>query len=954
MTIGMFPYTASAAVIPVTILSSNTAAQNQKLIQDAIGLAGAGDTITVIGNATANAILKLNIPDDITVQWEAAYSGTANPVVDLTGEGNFNVVVGGVISNTSANSYTAIRANASPNNNEGIKIAVNGGTVSAVLGSAIEGAGSSTTVTITAGEVFNNATHNLRPVINMTNDSNISLNVTVTGGEVSARADSAGAYGYGIQTYGNVVVSGTGVVFTNGDYGRGINLTGVNSIATINSGATIYATGSSGVAISTATTAGVDVTNAQVIVNGGLVYANTGMAIRTTGRSSTVTVNGGLVIAYGTGITGNNNVIFTQNNAAEGFLGTKGPPNNGIVVAWNVAAAATVAWTYTELTAGHIIVWSQAGLATAVWDNTALGDGGINYINAGNTGTVGFGVNPGLIAFHPVNVTAIPQPPIPEYTIRIWGESYSPSNPSVRAAIGPEPYGNAPPYSDGMQVTVPEGGSITIPIGATASNYVYSVYYYRVGDNPLTQSTYVPPEDTCTFTNVTHDMVLRVVYASKPSGVNNIVAFAGEGGRITDPSHSIVNPRTVKVSDTVIDFTVVPLPATFNIIADGDFIISDVRVNSVSVLTNLNDPDVAIIDGTPERPSIAEYTFTATNVNVTGFNVITATFQKMYRINVSHNSGGIVAQGIVDIDAPSVVWANDGDDLTLRIVPDSGYRIGSVQVDGNPRSIPANAPYIQFPSVDGNHNIIVTFVQEGGGGGGDSDLIVPNPRPNEPGGSKGDGDVSHLLNMVDHMGYVQGVGDGKFEPDRNMTRAEIAQMFFNLLWEKNVQIIKRFPDEPDSAWHERAVHTLASIGVLTGYPDGDFHPNAQITRAEFVTIAARFMKEMPEAGQSVPFNDVPTAHWAYKYINAAVQYGWVTGYGDGSFQPDRHISRAEAVTIVNRMLNRVADKAFINSHHDLNHFDDVPGTHWAFYDIMEAYDFHDYERHDGVEEWMDR
>ena len=236
--------------------------------------------------------------------------------------------------------------------------------------------------------------------------------------------------------------------------------------------------------------------------------------------------------------------------------------------------------------------------------------------------------------------------------------------------------------------------------------------------------------------------------------------------------------------------------------------------------------------------------------------------------------------------------------------------------------------------------------------GPDEDDSGENTRPEPPPPpSPGKSDVSHLLNAEDHMQYIRGIGKNLFSPDRNMTRAEVAQMFFNLLVEQNVEITNRFPDEPDDAWHERAVHTLASMGILTGYPDGGFHPEDSITRAEFVAIAARFAEELPEAVQTMPFFDVSVQHWGYKYISAAVRFGWIKGYEDGSFQPNRLIRRAEAVTIVNRMLDRVADREYIDNHAGLDRFTDVPETHWAYYDIMEAFDSHDYERHDGKEEW---
>jgi len=232
-------------------------------------------------------------------------------------------------------------------------------------------------------------------------------------------------------------------------------------------------------------------------------------------------------------------------------------------------------------------------------------------------------------------------------------------------------------------------------------------------------------------------------------------------------------------------------------------------------------------------------------------------------------------------------------------------------------------------------------------GGDDQD---PAPAPTRPGGP---GDVSHVLNTKDHMQYVWGFGNNDFKPEQDMSRAETAQLFYNLLLNKNVPITKQFPDVPADKWYAKAVLTLASLGLITGYPDGSYRPDASVTRAEFTALTTQFAAEYPEITLSFPFYDVAVTHWAYRYINAAVQYGWVVGYGDGRFAPEDNITRAEVVTLVNRMLGRVPDREYIDSHTELLRFSDVPATYWQFYGIMEAYHEHDYEWQNGVEKWID-
>jgi hypothetical protein len=190
-----------------------------------------------------------------------------------------------------------------------------------------------------------------------------------------------------------------------------------------------------------------------------------------------------------------------------------------------------------------------------------------------------------------------------------------------------------------------------------------------------------------------------------------------------------------------------------------------------------------------------------------------------------------------------------------------------------------------------------------------------------------------------------------FEPERSITRAEVAQIFYNLLLDRNVQITTSFPDVADNAWYAPAVNTLASLGMIIGHPNGNFHPNTPVTRSEFVTIAVRFAQEVPDELAELPFTDVSHEHWAYGNIQAAVHFGWITGYTDGTFRPNRPLSRAETVAIVNRMLERTADRAFISQHPELSIFDDVPSTHWAFYDIMEASVEHAYHIENDVEDW---
>ena len=142
---------------------------------------------------------------------------------------------------------------------------------------------------------------------------------------------------------------------------------------------------------------------------------------------------------------------------------------------------------------------------------------------------------------------------------------------------------------------------------------------------------------------------------------------------------------------------------------------------------------------------------------------------------------------------------------------------------------------------------------------------------------------------------------------------------------------------------------MTSAGILEGYEDGTFRPDASITRAEFAAIASRFDKL--EAG-SKTFSDVPESHWAYEAISSAAEKGWINGYPDGTFRPENAITRAEAVTLANAVLQRECDEAFVADHlSEMLTFNDLSDGHWAYGEIMEAANAHDYESVDGSETW---
>lgn len=208
------------------------------------------------------------------------------------------------------------------------------------------------------------------------------------------------------------------------------------------------------------------------------------------------------------------------------------------------------------------------------------------------------------------------------------------------------------------------------------------------------------------------------------------------------------------------------------------------------------------------------------------------------------------------------------------------------------------------------------------------------------------------LNRRDHYAFLVGYADGTFGPECNMTRAEVTTMFARLLTEQieaDKTYSSTFNDVAKNCWAANYIGYMQQFGIVTGYTDGSFRPNAPVTRAEFAAIASRFEKLTQG---SASFTDVPDTHWAVRYINFAATRGWVTGYEDGTFKPEHSITRAEVAAVTCRLLERSADQTYIRSHiGELRTFADVTESHWAYWYAMEAANGHDYTKSGASENW---
>ena len=202
-----------------------------------------------------------------------------------------------------------------------------------------------------------------------------------------------------------------------------------------------------------------------------------------------------------------------------------------------------------------------------------------------------------------------------------------------------------------------------------------------------------------------------------------------------------------------------------------------------------------------------------------------------------------------------------------------------------------------------------------------------------------------MLNKTDHFAYVIGYPDGTVHPNGQITRAEVATIFFRLLRDKvrdgAFTTSNSYSDVAYGKWYNNPISTMSALGIITGYPDGTFKPNKPITRAEFAAIAARF--DETQSGKSATFSDV-IGHWAAKEIGIAYYNDWIKGYPDGTFKPDQNITRAEAMTLINRVLERKPESPADLLTNMNKWTDNMDTSKWYYLDVQEATNSHGHTR----------
>ena len=220
------------------------------------------------------------------------------------------------------------------------------------------------------------------------------------------------------------------------------------------------------------------------------------------------------------------------------------------------------------------------------------------------------------------------------------------------------------------------------------------------------------------------------------------------------------------------------------------------------------------------------------------------------------------------------------------------------------------------------------------------------------------------LDTTDHFAYIIGYPDGTIRPEGNITRAEVATIFFRLLKdearEANWSQVNDFTDVPADKWYNNAISTLANMGVISGYPDGSFRPDAPITRAELTKIAVGFFAGGEEYySYNGRFTDVDGSEWYVQSLMKAFDMGIINGYPDGSFGPGRYITRAETCTIINRTIDRHPHAEHLLPRSEmLMWIDNTDSGKWYYAQMQEATNSHDYDMisilGESFEDWTEK
>ena len=420
------------------------------------------------------------------------------------------------------------------------------------------------------------------------------------------------------------------------------------------------------------------------------------------------------------------------------------------------------------------------------------------------------------------------------------------------------------------------------------------------------------------------------------------------------------------------NWTTAESPVKFLIVCEGvDWDISNIEKDLVTEATLGAAKTNGVSDDALKNITVPE------NTNDTVIIPEDGSVTLLYAITVNGKAG--IAFSVEDPETTLVkssanVSVDENADVATYtgLIPDNGTVTFYVSKNFIVDNITENGQLVNSATVAGDDGTTVNPGTEDDPANKDDEVIDgeeednrPTPPPYIPGGddddNPGDDDKPSGLNTEDHFSYVVGYEDGMVKPQRSITRAEVATIFYRLL-EDDVRddydtTRNNFSDVTSDSWYNQTVSTLASMGILKGYEDGTFRPNASITRAEFAAIATRFFEETGATYEPGTFTDVTGDEWFAGAIMDAVNLGLIGGYEDGTVRPNNNITRAEACAIVNRTLGRVPDADHLLPADEMTTWPDNPSSAWFYADMQEATNGHEYEwiTEDGnkIEEWTD-
>lgn len=394
----------------------------------------------------------------------------------------------------------------------------------------------------------------------------------------------------------------------------------------------------------------------------------------------------------------------------------------------------------------------------------------------------------------------------------------------------------------------------------------------------------------------------------------------------------------------------------------GAPVTNDDGSKTLSITIKPKDGGIAVDELTKEK-ALADFKLTFKNVKANSFGTATVTGSMTGTTTTTRDGGTsklVAAYASDPVSVACTVRRPSSGGGSSVVVEDQKYTL-TFDVDGDTAKIPAitaesgtvlNTAEFRVAYKEGY--VFTGWYTDKNATNPVGETITLNKNMTVYAGFEKTAPASDKLESADHFAYVSGYPDGTVRPEANITREEAAMMFYRLLTKTYRETVESktndFGDVASERWSNDAISTLVNAGILKGYPEGDFRPGDYITRAEFATLVVNFDGVDETATHS--FSDLK-GHWSEPYVATAVKKGWIAGYDDGTFNPNGYITRAEAMTLVNRILYRYVNAD--GQHDDAVMWPDNATSAWYYYAVQEATNGHDYGRQEnGVyENWTD-